>query len=218
MRSVVGVAAVLAGLAAPAQAQEGPSFDCARAGTAVEEAVCGFADLAWLDGSVAALYAAAGESLDAAGRERLQAEQAAWLAERDACAGGGDLYVCVHSAYAARLEALAAELPGNPSGVYRYMAGTEQAGSLLLSVLPDGAAGAVISTVVHPWLSLCDVEISGATWSESGLSWRSSEDIFGDGQLCTVKITIEGDTATVTSRNCSGYCGHNAYFDGDYAR
>jgi uncharacterized protein len=218
MRSVVGLGAVLAGLAGTAQAQEGPSFDCAQAGTVVEEAVCDFADLAWLDGSTAALYAAAGEGLDAAGRERLQAEQAAWLAERDACAGGGDLYVCVHSAYAARLEALAAELPGNPSGVYHYVAGTEQAGSLLLSVLPDGAAGAVISTVVHPWLSLCDVEISGATWSDGGLSWRSSEDIFGDGELCTVKITVDGFTATVTSRNCSGYCGHNAYFDGDYAR
>ncbi|WP_367718305.1 peptidoglycan-binding protein [Nitratireductor sp. GISD-1A_MAKvit] len=72
-----------------------PSFDCAKASSRVEHAICGNADLAELDRAVARHYAAALEGLDAGGRARLQAEQRAWMAQRDRC--GSDVMCLVRS-------------------------------------------------------------------------------------------------------------------------
>lgn len=228
MRAVIGCLAGLsvAGLAGAAQAQAGPSFDCSAAATAVEETVCGFADLAWLDQSVAGLYRALAEGLDAERRSGLRAEQRAWLRERDRCndrgEAGGSLYACTYAAYADRLSSLAAALEANPSGVYDYAAEGDSSGVLLLAVLPGdttgATAGAVISTVTGRTAHLCDVAFSDVPFADGRLAWRSSEDIYGDGQLCTVSLGVDGDVVTIASENCSGYCGHNAWFDGDYVR
>lgn len=219
MRTVAGVV-MLAGLTAPAAAQEGPSFDCARALSAVEEQVCDFGDLAWLDRNVAVLYASAADGLDAGARAALEGDQQAFVAARDGCGdtAGNDLYACLHTAYSQRLGALAAGLPDNPSGVYDYQAEGGASGVLLLSVQPDGSAEALVSTVSTPAYNLCDVEIDGAAWSGGSLAWQSSEDLFGDGKLC--RITIQGADGSlhVASEDCRGYCGHNAWFDGDYVR
>jgi uncharacterized protein YecT (DUF1311 family) len=82
------------------------SFDCARAGTAVEKAICGDVALARLDRGVAEAYQRALQySFEAGEREKKQAEQRAWLAERDRKCGSGEP-ACLRDAYAARLKAL----------------------------------------------------------------------------------------------------------------
>jgi uncharacterized protein len=58
--------------AAPASAA---SFDCARAATPVENAICADPVRSRLDVDIAAAYAAAGEGLDDAMRARLQRSQ-----------------------------------------------------------------------------------------------------------------------------------------------
>lgn len=70
---------------APAAAQAaGPSFDCARAQAWDERAICGDRDLSALDRRVSEAFRRAVEAAPAQ-RDRLQAEQRAWLRERRAC-------------------------------------------------------------------------------------------------------------------------------------
>ena len=110
-------AAVLAlFVAAPAAAQ---SFDCARARTPIERAICGSAALAAQDRALNAAYIAAranlrDESPEAAG---LRDSQRAWISGRNRSCGDGDP-VCLAAAYRARLgaiSALAKAAPAAPS-------------------------------------------------------------------------------------------------------
>ncbi|MEZ5720391.1 MAG: MliC family protein [Paracoccaceae bacterium] len=59
MKYAIPAAIAAAVLALPAAAQVGPSYDCAKAQTAVEHAICNDPDLSFLDREIAALYQAA---------------------------------------------------------------------------------------------------------------------------------------------------------------
>jgi len=106
MRRLIA-AAVAALLAAPA-ATGSPSFDCARAGTPTEHAICAAPILAELDSALAAAYAAARSGVSEARRQEVQATQRAWLAQRDACGGDRD---CLERLMRARLVTLAGVVP-----------------------------------------------------------------------------------------------------------
>ena len=94
--------------ALPALAQDGPSFDCAKAGSSVEELICADADLARLDRLVADRYAAAltaVRALDAGaeeGEDTLRAYQRGWIGGRDDCWKSDDLRACVEETYLRR--------------------------------------------------------------------------------------------------------------------
>lgn len=80
------------------------SFDCQKAGSATEKAICSDVTLARLDRALGDAYTQAIASTgDGGGVERIQNEQRAWVKKRDAC--GGDLS-CLTAAYDARLKAL----------------------------------------------------------------------------------------------------------------
>lgn len=85
-RSVFIAAAVTLLLAAPALAQDAqPSFDCTKAATPVEHAICNNPSLASLDADMAASYAEAlSHSSDA---ETLRREQRDWAAQRGPACG-----------------------------------------------------------------------------------------------------------------------------------
>jgi uncharacterized protein YecT (DUF1311 family) len=87
----------------PLDAKPSPSFDCAKAKTPTEKAICGDFDLAGLDRSVAKAYRDAVQSQAAAAAE-LRKSQAEWLKERDACASKTD---CIYNLEWARVEELA---------------------------------------------------------------------------------------------------------------
>jgi uncharacterized protein len=85
------------------------SFDCAKAGTAVEKAICGDAALSGLDEHLGRYYAAA---LEAAGTGAacLKGDQRSWVKTmRNAC--GADAQ-CLSAAYLERLAALDGFQPG----------------------------------------------------------------------------------------------------------
>lgn len=83
MPSPPSVARLLPLLAALATAPAGAaSFDCARATTALERAICDDEQLNEADGSLGRAYAAALRLSPPAEAERLRAEQRSWLAER----------------------------------------------------------------------------------------------------------------------------------------
>jgi uncharacterized protein YecT (DUF1311 family) len=80
------------------------SFDCAKAGTAPEKAICSDVPLARLDRALADGYAQAlSWASDDAEKAKIRDAQRAWIAERNAC--GGDV-ACLTAAYEARIKAL----------------------------------------------------------------------------------------------------------------
>ncbi len=112
-------------LAAPSLAQ---SFDCARASSPVETAICASTELRAADEALARAFASAVSGLDADSAVRLRSEQRAWLGERNACASQAGAVVgeCLARAYRTRSAALVAPAvpraveplpPGPPAGV-----------------------------------------------------------------------------------------------------
>ena len=75
--------AALVVCASSALAQERPSFDCAKASTKVERAICGNAELAKADRELAAAYAALAAKLSGAAKDHLASDQARWAANRN---------------------------------------------------------------------------------------------------------------------------------------
>ncbi len=101
MPRAISAACLLLAAASPAAAA-GPSFDCARAQSAAEVAICADPDLAALDLALAEAFAgalAAAKGLDAGATDaerRLRAEQRGWIRGRDECWKAGEgLAACV---------------------------------------------------------------------------------------------------------------------------
>lgn len=95
-------------MAAPAWAQTGPSFDCSKASTAIEKAICARPELAKADRAMAAAYTALVGRLTGAAKDHLVKDQARWIASRNkACTGGAEeIARCLRQRYEARLENL----------------------------------------------------------------------------------------------------------------
>lgn len=89
-------------------AQEGPTFDCAKATHEAEIAICENAELAALDRRLAETYGAAlamAEGLDAGAETavaELKAYQRGWIGGRDACWKDSDIVACISDAYLRR--------------------------------------------------------------------------------------------------------------------
>jgi uncharacterized protein YecT (DUF1311 family) len=114
----------------PALAEEGPSFDCAKAESDAETLVCEDVDLAALDRLVADRYAAAlavAEGLDAGAQQAvddLRAYQRGWITGRDDCWKAEDLRACVEAAYLRREGELVAQwLLDEPTGTAFWTCG-----------------------------------------------------------------------------------------------
>ncbi|MEJ0042016.1 MAG: DUF3298 domain-containing protein [Rhizomicrobium sp.] len=83
-----------------------PSFDCKKAATPVEHALCSDLALSRLDRDVADLYRGKHASSDAGANDRLRQDQRDWLAARGRLCTGGALVPCLTRLYRDRLVAL----------------------------------------------------------------------------------------------------------------
>ncbi|MCB1492110.1 MAG: hypothetical protein KDJ77_09995 [Rhodobiaceae bacterium] len=89
-------------------AQDGPSFDCAKAGSTAEKLICSEPGLAKLDRLLAARFAAAVDvvkHLDAGAKDaerELRAYQRGWVKGRDDCWKADDPKACVEAEYLRR--------------------------------------------------------------------------------------------------------------------
>lgn len=98
-----------------ALAEEGPSFDCAKAESEATELVCRDAELAALDRRLAGVFSEAlgvAEDLDAGAEEavaELRAIERGWIGGRDDCRKVEDPRACVERAYLTREAELVAE-------------------------------------------------------------------------------------------------------------
>lgn len=107
MRRLLAAAALLAAVAtAPALAQGGPSFDCARAATPVERTICKNPELAKADRDVAAAYAALNAKLSGVAKDHLVKDQQRWAGNRNRACTGEDAATCLKSRYEGRLALL----------------------------------------------------------------------------------------------------------------
>lgn len=114
MKHACLAAVAAAVLACPAAAQTGPSYDCSRAQTAVEHAICADPDLSLLDREIAALYGAAqaGPDMDATRQAELTSRQRGWIDSRNGCASAPDLTPCVTAIYGQRILELKSHYQG----------------------------------------------------------------------------------------------------------
>lgn len=103
---------IATGMVAGGTAHAQPSFDCKAASTPVEKAICADPKLADADQEIADAYKTLQSLSGAADRERLRAEQKAWLAQRNQCAtAGSGLAACLGPVLDARRSALAESVP-----------------------------------------------------------------------------------------------------------
>jgi uncharacterized protein YecT (DUF1311 family) len=91
-------------LAAPAAAQDKPSFDCAKASNAIERTICGTPELARADRDMASVYVALSGGLSGPAKEHLLKDQMRWIAARNkACDGVAEtLPLCLKQHFEAR--------------------------------------------------------------------------------------------------------------------
>jgi hypothetical protein len=83
------------------------SFDCKKAASAIEHAICADAMLARLDRQTAEAYQVAiKNAYEPAAQEKVRQEQRAWIAKRNAACGGGAPAPCLTKFYNDRLAAL----------------------------------------------------------------------------------------------------------------
>ena len=106
--------------AAGAQAQSGPSFDCAKASNAIERTICKTPELAKVDREMASLYAALLGRLNGAAKENLEKNQLSWIVSRNRSCGASEpdaASYCLKKRYEERI----ADLKASGSGPYPFV-------------------------------------------------------------------------------------------------
>jgi len=86
----------------------GPSFDCAKAASAIERAICGDWEVSGLDLQLSEAYEKGRHGLDnVPAREELRTLQRDWLKARDTdCAAAPDIIACVRRYYRQQIDVL----------------------------------------------------------------------------------------------------------------
>jgi sugar (pentulose or hexulose) kinase/uncharacterized protein YecT (DUF1311 family) len=97
------------------------AFDCAKAGTAVEKAICQDPAAKRLDDELGATYAALRASLAEPEQKMLAMSQKRWIARREFCGGQEDVTACAKERTAERLALLAGQPLSGPGAQGRLV-------------------------------------------------------------------------------------------------
>lgn len=232
MRLAALVLALVFFAASNGKAQQGPSFDCGKATTAVEQAICDGWNLSQQDQWLSDIYGALRKQLPADQADRLKAEQKAWIKTRNGSCETpevsgdetleGERWNCLTLLYRQRLLALADQLEqltfGTPpgTGMSGYYAFETEGnwGELFLLQMPEKKVAFAISSVSGPTYHTCDVAGADAKRNNDLVMWQSPDE-----PACKITISLDSaDQATVSSVDCSYYCGARGYFDFTYKR
>ena len=225
--------AVLCLAAAPAAAQDGPkaSFDCKKASTPVERAICQSLRTAELDRALDELYREAlrrdsGEphSKGDPGAS-VAAAQRRWLAAIDArCGRDKPDATCIENLYKQRIVQLArvARRATGPfvSGRYDYRQKGE-AGEMFLAELPDGTTLVLIETVNVGHQSPHTCTFMERIKPANGMLRHSDPQA---SKTCALEIGVIGNRAVMreSPKDCfeaaQYFCGAHGYMLGNYVR
>lgn len=201
-------------------AQAGPSFDCRRATTAGEHAICANPTLSALDLDMANSYSAARSRLSPGARAALRTDQQAFLRLREivherrddpALADFGDVGDRIASR-TAFLNTVQAPTGSGLVGVWANLFGTVE--------VRDAGGGRLVADIstVNPESARWICQVNLRTTQRGG---RLTGQPDGDG---TVTVSIERrdgflrvtETWPDAQRGQPGYCGHNGFVEGDY--
>jgi uncharacterized protein len=168
----------------------GPSFDCARAGTPPERAICADPGLAALDLELARLYGDARAAVGDAGAEALRANQREWMRRRDAC--GADAF-CINAQMEeriARLAAMAASgATGGPDGTPPVATG----GEVALDTTGSGTVGSALDPAALSGLVLAE-GLPVIALPNSGVVVRGLSRDYNAVQMDFLRRVAHGDT------------------------
>lgn len=196
------VAALLAAMPASAA----PSFNCAKAQSAAEKAICEVPNLQWTDRQMARLYKLA-LSQKPKLRRPIAAGQRNFLVARDACRDDSD---CIERAYRARLTELSRYV--NVYAAFAEYRPEGMGGSMWIVRFGYDAAFRILT--VGGGDHTCWFDTDGAPQGGKGVI-RYVEN---GANACRITIVPDGDDMVVQSKDCSDYCGMRAVLDGRYRR
>jgi len=89
-----------------------PSFDCGKATSWAERAICTSETLSAFDREIASLYRDARARASTAGADRLKIQQRSWIGQREQCKGKVDPTGCLLTVYQQRRTELTAAVAG----------------------------------------------------------------------------------------------------------
>ncbi|MPZ34082.1 MAG: DUF3298 domain-containing protein [Rhodospirillales bacterium] len=166
-RAILAMLLVFAAGAA-AQAQERPSFDCAKADHTIDRAICKNAELAKADREMATAYTALLDRLNGAAKDDLVKDQVRWIANRNrACRADPDnIEDCLKNRYAARIKNLRANAQGT------YPAISEQ------SLAKQGKLGKITWSydITYPRFEDANVDFAAVNAHFAGAAKKSTDE------------------------------------------
>jgi len=213
MHTTITLAAlgVLAGAAA-AGAQ--PSFDCSKAATPSEKAICADAELARIDRAIAAAFRQLKAEL-ASQIETLAEEQTEFLKARDAC---GAEQACLARTMESRRSALALQPQQGVSDRRERFVGRyrNRIGWAIVRRRLDGGYELIATAGEASGRWVCDVLAAIAEVKDNVAIAEAGE----ENESYPVHLTMKGDSLVVSEeRPLAGYsCGHNGAIAGTYRR
>lgn len=216
-RRLIGVIGAVCTLTAPVTAAERPSFDCSKAASASEHAICANDRLARLDRAIADAFVELRRNPDLA--EELPKEQTAFLARRDAC--GADT-LCLAREMESRRAALALEpLKGSTDERERFVGRYRgKAGDMMVRRTLAGEFEFFGSTAEPNGRWTCDVWGTVRSVDKDVATVKSDPEDGEDAVL--VYLKLRGNVLVVTEdeqhRLAGTACGHNGTVDGTYTR
>jgi len=203
-KSLLVVAFVVQTLAMGSGEAASPSFDCAKAATATEHAICASDLLSTLDREMADAYRAARAGVGAGAKQQIREEQISWIGQRNAC--GGDAG-CLEARMRQRIATLRGETPahastGNLTGLYCARGGDD-----MIFVEDFGNAIEFSFLSIQSNGHSCGTGRLRAAKSGSGYTARQHG--------CSFRIVLQAGQLVFSTGNepgCSGLCGARAAF------
>lgn len=202
---VLAAVAVLLGTGSAAAA----SFDCGKAATMVEHAICANARLSRLDEQLADAYR---KSLSGRQADSIRQAQRDWVRARDACT----VDTCLEREYTQRLAALQApaDTPARDvSGTYERTGTGDD--SAELTIARTGAGHLHVSGNAE-WVGNAETG-NVHTGEVDGTFALEGDRLHYDAEGCRFTLTFTRDGLAVSDDN-AGCGGMNVTFDGEYAK
>jgi len=228
----LAICLLAAAMAAPAVAQDGPkaSFDCKKAATPVEKAICEGNYTAELDVAMDELYRGVFGKAEGPKRTAVESAQRQWLAARNTrCGRAKPDGECLARLYKDRIVVLSREwraLGGVAQGSaiagrYAYREKGE-AGEMLLAEMPDGSVYVQVETVNTNHRSPHSCTFGGRlkTRNADVLEYREPE----TSKTCGLQISVKGNRLEFSElpKDCfeisRHYCGAHGFMLGNYVK
>jgi uncharacterized protein len=190
--------------------REQPSFDCRKAATVPEKAICANAELSRLDVQLSRTWKTLLNAFSDSGqRTRMKVDERAWIARREKC---GDDSNCIAKLYRDQISALTGADPDHRfSGVYEV----KDTGSFAL--YPIGNRYLVSIQTADPSDGRWTCELSGEAESSGDDLKISVEGSVFQARLRDRETLIVGNTGSVSAVALQ-FCGLNGTFAFSYLR